>query len=204
MMITLNSDEAMLPNFNHALAEIQTWRTRYSKQEYPQKVMINTFYRQHTVNFMWDFLCSPFNNTMLGRKPFDHSEYFPARDFISQKYIDTKLNRTQPVFKELLIRGSNVGGLDFKHMAMLVSQASKEAIEEIEFTYLFYAVSTELLFRWSACGMIGHNKSDAFTLITGCIIDTVAMKDYATSVDILGKIGASTFLKRQYHPFPSL
>ena len=200
----MNSDEAMLPNFNHALAEIQTWRARYSKQEYPQKVMINTFYRQHIVNFMWDFLYNPFNKSISGKKVFDHSEYFPARELISQKYIETKLNRTQPVFKELLLRGTNVGGLEFKHMAMLVSQASKESIEEIEFTYLYYAVANELLFRWSACGMNGHNKSDAFTLITGLVINTAVMIDYASSLEILGEISASPFLKRNYMSLPPL
>jgi hypothetical protein len=36
------------------LGMLQTWRGRYSLEEYPEKVLLNIFYRKYTTDFMWN------------------------------------------------------------------------------------------------------------------------------------------------------
>jgi len=200
-MIALNSDQATLPNFNHAIEELRTWRNRYSKKEYPDKLLINTFYRQHTVNFMWDILYRPFKKSLFGNRT-TFNDYVSAREHISQIYNQTKLNKTQPTLMNLLQKRNDVGGLIYNNMSKLVSDASNKSVEELEFTYVYYAIANEFLFRWSAVGMMGKNKYDSFMAVTGIGVNTDSMNDYDSSVNLLGQLGASQFLSRYYKPLP--
>jgi len=200
-MIKLNSDEATMPDFNYSIEEIKTWRSRYSKQEYPQKVMINTFYRQHTVNFMWEFLYSPFNKSIIDSPKFN--DYVLAKQHINQIYNQTKLYKTQSSLFSLLEKKADVGGLIYNNMAKLADDANNITVEELEFTYIYYTIANEFLFRWSACGMIGINKFDSFIAVTGFGVNTENMIDYESSVNLLGKLGASQFLNKHYKSLSS-
>jgi hypothetical protein len=105
----------------------------------------------------------------------------------------------------LLSRGLNVGGLQYQELSQRVKQAKKSSnpdIEELEFTYLYYALANESIFRWSVCGMIGKNKYEAFMATTGCGVNTDSMTTYDYSVELIGKLGASMFLGRNYKALP--
>ena len=206
-MVTLHSDEAYMPNYQHAYNELLSWRNRYPKFEYPEKVMINTFYRQHTVNFMWEYLHSAFEKNLWGNKKISFPDYLQARTKISDIYDQTKLNKTHPVLMNLIAKQQNVGGLKFTELSQRVKNAkasSNRDVEELEFTYLYYALANESLQRWSACGMIGKNKSEAFIATTGFGVNTDLMTTYEYSVDLIGKMGASMFLGRNYKQLPDL
>ena len=38
--------------FTEGMNNLQAWRNRYSEIEYAEKVLLNVFYRKHTMNFM--------------------------------------------------------------------------------------------------------------------------------------------------------
>lgn len=40
--------------YNEGYNNLKTWRTRYSKSEYSSKVVTNIFYRQYTMQSIWD------------------------------------------------------------------------------------------------------------------------------------------------------
>ena len=42
------------PAFDEATRNILTWRNRYSKSEYPHKVVINMMYRAYGMKHIWD------------------------------------------------------------------------------------------------------------------------------------------------------
>ena len=44
---------------------LQAWRSRYSKSEYGEKVLLNVFYRKYSTFFMWDKIQNSFNGNVL-------------------------------------------------------------------------------------------------------------------------------------------
>jgi len=206
-MIPMHSDEAYSPNFNHALQELQKWRVRYTNVVYPGKALINIFYRQHTVNFMWDYLYSAFEKNLFGKPKISFNDYVTARNDINNVYRQTQLQKTQPILMSLLNQGKDVGDLSHSGMTNLVNRAESrdnKAVEELEFSYLYYALANEYLFRWSASGMIGKNKQEAFIAATGIGVNTDTMSNYGNSLNLLGQLGASQFLQRNYKPLSDL
>lgn len=197
-MIALNSDQNLLPHYGYAIEDIQSWKSRYTRQEYPKKLLINTFYREHNVNFMWNKLYSSFNNATMNLNSFNVQKFTQAKHEINQLYNETKFTKTQPALLKLLSERKNVGGLKFEIMDKLASVADSRAIEELEFTYIFSLITNELLFNWIACGMIGISKSESFLAVTGCIANVDSMIDYESSYNMLGQISTSQFLKRNY------
>jgi len=196
-----------MPNYNYGVNELQTWRSRYSKIEYPEKLMINHFYMQHSVNFMWDFLHSAFEKNLLGKRKTSFNDFDTARSKISEVFKSTKLEKTHSALPNLISKKINVGGLYFDKINKLVQDAkvrNNSSIEELEFSYLYFTLANENVFRWSACGMIGKSKQDAFQAVTGVVINTDLMTNYESTLNHIGPWGAGKFLERNYIQLPSL
>lgn len=183
----LNSDQVFLPYYNLAIQDLRTWRNRYHREEYAKKLMINTFYRAHTANFMWDELFSPFKEAANDISSFDVSKFYKAKQFINLLYTETKFTKTHTVLLNLLNQRKDVGNLNFEVTDKLVSISNNQSIEELEFTYIFNYITNELLFNWCACGMIGINKKDSFAITTGYVMDIELIYDYKSSMSILGQ-----------------
>lgn len=197
-----HSDESYLPHYEYALQELVTWRQRYNRAEYPEKLLVNTFYSLHTVNFMWPYLIGGFSP--VERSKYGHRDIVAAWRSMSDVYNRTKIERTQPVLMSLLAQGSDVGGLSTRSFSALADKAkvSSEALEEMEYTYVHYAMVREYLFRWSACGYIGRDKQQALAAVTGAIVNTDAMIDLQGTQAVLGQIGAGLFMGRHYRSLP--
>jgi hypothetical protein len=205
-MKAINSDESYFPNFEHGMQEILSWRNRYSKTEYPEKVMINTFYRQYSVNFIWENLHSAFKRNIFGKSKQSFNDFTSAREYISQIYRQAQLQKVQPVLMELIGKRKDVGGLVFQNIFNLVNSArsnNNKAIEELEYSYIYYALANEYLFRWSACGMIGQNKQEAFIAVTGIGVNVDSMTTYENSLNLIGQLGAGRFLQNNYKAYPN-
>lgn len=60
----------MLIDLKHSLSEgmnnLMTWRKRYSKTEYAEKVVLNIFYRKYTIEFMFPEIIGCFETNFLG------------------------------------------------------------------------------------------------------------------------------------------
>lgn len=205
--VSIGSVESYIPNFNHGMQELQTWRSRYSKFEYPEKVMINTYYRQLAVDNIWDTLNSAFKSSIWGTKKNLFNEYISAREHISQLYRQSQLEKIRPNLMSLINRGKDVGGLRYTNILGLVNSAkssNNKSVEELEYSYIFYALANEYLFRWAACGMIGKSKDEAFQIVTELQINTNSMTTYEHALNLLGQFGAGAFLQRKYRPLPNL
>lgn len=199
----LNSDQTYLPHFNYAIEDIRTWRNRYSKTEYARKLMINTFYKDHNVNFMWDKLFSPFKLATKTIDAFNISKYQQSKVYINQLYSETKISMTQPVLLNLISQRKDVGILDFEIADKLVLKSNNQSIEELEFTYIFSYITNELLFNWCACGMIGISKEVSLSATTGYTTNVDLMINYKSSMKVLGQLFTSKFLERNYKKLPN-
>ncbi len=199
-----HSDESYRPHFDYAMQELAAWRQRYSRAEYPGKLLVNIFYSLHTVNFMWPYLAGGFSP--VDRAKYNHRDIVAAWQSMSSVYNRTKIERTQPALMGLLAQASDVGGLTVRSVSALVEKAKNvpDALEELEYTYVHYAMVREYLFRWSACGYIGRDKQQALAAVTGAIANTDAMVDLAGAQAVLGQIGAGLFMGKHYRPLPAM
>lgn len=202
--LAFHSDESYQPHYDYAIQELGTWRQRYNRTEYPGKLLVNTFYSLHTVNFMWPYLIGGFSP--VERSKHNHRDIVAAWQSMSAVYNRTKIERTQPALMGLLAQGSDVGGLSVRSFSALAdkAKASWEALEEMEFTYVHYAMVREYLFRWSACGYIGRDKQQAVAAVTGAIANTDGMIDLQGTQAVLGQIGTGLFLGRHYRSLPAI
>src|SRR5262245_17410779 len=95
--------------YNECINRLITWRNRYSGNEYPFKVVCNIFYRQYTMNSIWESQIDSsfekyFNTEKEWMQPFEvlWSEYsYASRQFPPN------------ILVELMNRHEDVGGLNY-------------------------------------------------------------------------------------------
>ena len=135
---------------------LQAWRSRYSKSEYGEKVLLNVFYRKYSTFFMWDKIQNSFNGNVLWND-------FNTGCREMMKLYQNQAMQTQPILLQLLSeKGNNpVGSVTYAGFADKISgarQGKNADIEEIEFTYLHYLLNDQLILMWSAFGGTGLSK----------------------------------------------
>ncbi|EAQ49605.1 hypothetical protein [Leeuwenhoekiella blandensis] len=181
---------------------LQTWRSRYSKGEYGEKVLLNVFYRKYSTFFMWDKIQNSFNGNVLWN---DFNIGF--REMMN--LYQNQAMQTQPILLQLLSEKSNnpVGSVTYAGFADKIrgaKQGKNEDIEEIEFTYLHYLLNDQLILMWSAFGGTGLSKIDALVQMSGVIIAETDMSEYGKVENIIGQLCTGPYLHENYNPLPPL
>ena len=69
---------------NRRIQKLYQWRDRYSKDEYPYKVVVNLFYELYTIHFMWDEISSIFSKGFFAR-PKRYDNYNDYKSQISPR-----------------------------------------------------------------------------------------------------------------------
>ena len=177
-----------------------TWRNRYSKTEYPEKVVLNIFYRKYTIEFMMPELMKCFNNSAKW------SDFNIGYRELKTKYGETAANKTNGILLELLKQTDRqVGNTSYSIFQPLISSAKtgdKAKLEEIEYAYLYYFLTDESILLWAAFGGTGINKIDAIGQLSGLILETEEILNYGQIEEILGKFCAAAYLNNNYKALP--
>src|SRR5690606_18921417 len=110
---------------------LQAWRSRYSKSEYGEKVLLNVFYRKYSTFFMWDKIQNSFNGNVLWND-------FNNRYREMMNLYQNQAMQTQPILLQLLSEKSEntVGSVTYAGFADKIrgaKQGNNADIEEIEF-----------------------------------------------------------------------
>jgi hypothetical protein len=181
---------------------LQAWRSRYSKSEYGEKVLLNVFYRKYSTFFMWDKIQNSFNGNVLWN---DFNTGF--REMMN--LYQNQAIQTQPILLQLLSEKSNnpVGSVTYAGFADKIrgaKQGKNADIEEIEFTYLHYLLNDQLILMWSAFGGTGLSKIDALAQMSGVIIAETDMSEYGKVENIIGQLCTGPYLHENYNPLPPL
>lgn len=181
---------------------LQAWRSRYSKSEYGEKVLLNVFYRKYSTFFMWDKIQNSFNGNVLWN---DFNIGF--REMMN--LYQNQAVQTQPILLKLLSEKSNnpVGSVTYAGFADKIrgaKQGKNDDIEEIEFTYLHYLLNDQLILMWSAFGGTGLSKIDALAQMSGVIIAETDMSEYGKVENIIGQLCTGPYLHENYNPLPPL
>jgi hypothetical protein len=189
--------------YNDGMNNLVNWRNRYSKNEYPFKVVLNIFYRQYTMNSIWTSQI----NSSFDRFKNTEPEILPAVKKLVVEYSNASQHFTiGNTLVDLMNKQQDVGGLNYKNNIPLISRAQQsdnKAMEEIEFTYLYYYLSNTATLIWAAFGRKGFSKIDAIAQVTGIVIEYGKPIEYSDILDVLGKLGVSQMMNKIYCPLPN-
>lgn len=187
---------------------LQTWRSRYNKTEYAEKVLLNVFYRKYSTLFMWDKIQNSFQKKMFGGNKVLWSDFNEGFREMMTLYQNQSM-KTQPILLQLLSEksGNMVGSISYAGFADKIRgarQGNNADVEEIEFTYLHYLLNDQLILMWSAFGGTGLSKIDALAQMSGAIIAETDMSEYGKVENIIGQLCTGPYLHQNYNALPPL
>jgi hypothetical protein len=193
-------------SLNEGMTNMLTWRNRYSKSEYPEKVAINIFYRKYTMEFMFPEILGCFETNFLGRPKSKWSDFNEGFQGLKTTYGNTAVSKTQPVLLNLLSNSQRtVGNTNYGMFTNLITESkngSKSKLEELEYAYMFYLLTDESVLLWGALGGTGLSKIDAIGEMSGLIIEVDEIKTYGQIDQVLGQLCAAPYLKDNYKSLP--
>jgi len=183
-----------------------TWRNRYSQHEYPEKVTLNIFYRKYTMEFMLSDIMGSFEDDSTGGPIQKWNDFTDGLQKLTLTYSNTTTGKTHSQLMQLLIdHKRNVGNTNYGIFVPLITGAQNgdySKLEEIEYAYLYYFLTDESILVWSAFGGTGLSKLDAIGKLTGLILETEEITQYAQIEQILGQFCSAPYLKENYKPLP--
>lgn len=165
---------------------INTWKNRYSSAEYPNKVIMNIFYRKYTIEKMWP--------TIFNIK---YSNWETAYTNIKNKYAETSLE-INPVLEAKLKANHQVTSIkysDFSSYVQFATKGNNEALKGIEYTYFLHRILDELILVWVAMVISGESKINAIAKITGAVIAELPINEYAVIEQVFDQLGAEQYLQ---------
>ena len=173
--------------FKDARQLINTWRNRYDPKEYPQKVVMNVFYRKYTIERMWS-------------KIFDkkYSDWQTAYNDLKTKYAETAQNEIVPVLERKLQSNDKVNSIKFSDFTAYIKSAgngNQDAIKGIEYTYFLHRILDEMTLIWVALVLSGETKINAIAKMTRAVLAEMPINDYAVIENVFDQLGAEKYLQ---------
>lgn len=184
--------------FQEGINNVRTWRTRYSIQEYPHKVVLNMMYRAYSMDYIWsDYV----------KCAIPHYDNFQeAAIAMEQKYSITAAEKVRDNLMNWLDTRSNqaVGNLVFSNYDKSATSAetNKTAKEELEFSYVFNLLQEKCVLYWIALRQTGKSDVDAIALITGVVIEPILNIDYAMAKYIFQELYVKQYMSQNYSTLP--
>lgn len=190
----------MTPALTEGTKNLITWRNIYSSTEYPQKVVLNIFYRRYTMSKMWNDLMNIVNQK-------SYNSFQEAAIALEKLYSKTAETRFKPYLEAWIKNNPDeiVGAIhyrDFIGLIQRVQMGSKPAKEELEFSYLHCLISDKATLAWAAFCATGISPLKAITEVSGAIIQPMPLNDYNTLTVGLGQLYTTRFLQDRYTPLP--
>lgn len=175
---------------NRKIQKLQEWRNRYSKEEYPYKVVMNMFYDLFAVESIW----SDINSAFSGVKQFDDPNL--ALQHIGGLKRQVQLSLINQNLESFLKNDKIACGAkysDFKKMISEAQNGDNHKVIEIEYSYWYYNQYHEAVIIWAAYGYLGYDKHSAFQAVTGGDLGGLKLDTFQDAVQSLSSIIGITF-----------
>lgn len=146
--------------------KIREWRDRYSREEYPGKVVINLFYELFGIEGIWPQMQDIF---ISGPR---YSEFRDAYEQMIALKRSYQVGPLRGLLMEYLATNrlaADTRNSDWSEKVLAASRGDNDAVIEIEYGYWFYNQYCAVTLGWGACGLLGMSKEDAFMEIAGGI-----------------------------------
>ena len=137
---------------------LNQWRNRYPKGEYPAKVILNLFYDLIPLEMIWSDLRVGFEGNVRA------DSFADANAKVIALHRNTQL-KLRTTLQSDLKRGVSVAGLSSSSYSQLIAEArsgNNEAVEEIEFCYITRVAIKSLMLQWAELGLMGRTAANAF------------------------------------------
>ena len=184
--------------YSEGINSIRNWRTRYSTQEYPHKVVLNMMYRAYSMDYIW-------NDYEKGVIP-KYDNFQEAVIGMEQRYSETAIEKVRDNLIIWLDAKSNqaVGNLTFINYneSATSAESNKAKKEELEFSYVFNFLQEKCVLYWIAFRQIGKSDVDAIALITGVVIEPIPNMDYAMTKYIFRELYVKQYMSQNYSSLP--
>ena len=185
----------LLPEIgNRKIEKLKEWRARYSKEEYPEKVMINVFYELFTLEEMWPYI----NLCFTGRQK--HKKYSDAVNSLFDYYRLIQVNKVCPVLDQLIDDNKIAAGTRFSDYKDTINKAKSGGngeVVEIEYCYWYLVTFCESVIYWTGCGLMGLDKHTAFVDLTSTDIGGLKLDTLGDTIKFLAS-GLSLGVGAQY------
>lgn len=151
------TDNQNIINIYGMLTErLNQWRQRYSKQEYPERVIMNVIYQSLQLRELWNVLDSFFGQSRFQ----DINEAVKHVNNISASNSEL----IHPKVNNFFSSGGTIGNFNIDHAIEDIYQCktgSLSALNRIEKTYKWYSGAFELGVLFCSLGLVGFSKNDA-------------------------------------------
>lgn len=186
------------PRFEEAVRRIRTWRTRYTPQEYPHKVVINMMYRAYTMNYIW-------NEFKAGKLP-RLSSFDEVFSWMDHHYSEIAAQYIQPNLLDWLESKptEQIGTLVFANYDRLATYAENDRgkKEELEFSYIYSLLEDYCVLYFIGFRQMGKSTVDVISLMTNFVIEDLPNMDYCIAKQAFSQLYVSRFMNEHYSPLP--
>lgn len=145
---------------------LKEWEIRYSEEEFPEKIIINSIYQSLQLHY----LCNNLDIFFKGKKIENLEEALNEVEVFKNKNLSDVRTKVDSYFKSNI----KIGSLDPKLCKDLIKkhfQGDDNAIKEIFKIYLWYSGAFELGVYFCALGLLGHNKKDALENLLEIVLE---------------------------------
>ncbi len=193
-------------SMNRKIEKLRQWRDRYSKNEYPYKVVVNLFYELYTTHFMWDEISSIFSRGLFSKTK-RYNNFADAYNHIVDIRREIQVREVNP--KLIDIMESNLPVCDgqqyeqYKGMIEKAKKGENNEVEEIEYSYAYICTIIELVLPWAACGLLGMDKHKAFVEVSGGDVGGLSLQSFGDAYKYFNTI-ANWQVGDSYQKLPPL
>lgn len=175
---------------NRKINKLKEWRSKYSKNEYPYKVVLNMFYELFSIEFIWDDI----NQAFMGVEQF--TDLTKALLHIGERKRQVQISVIHQRLEQLMQNDRVAGGIkfsDFKSMIQNAINGDNHQVIEIEYSYWFYCQYWEAVLEWAAYGLLGMDKHSAFREVTGGDVGGLKLDTFKDAITYFHKVLGISF-----------
>lgn len=186
------------PPLNEALGNISAWRNRYDRREYPHKIVLNIMYRAYSTRFVYE----AFERDELP----EYDNFTEAAEEVHKFYGHMAATEVHAN----LIRWMNtrpyehVGTMCTARMEALATKAEFDpnALEELEFTYIFELLNDMCVLYWIAFRQCGESDVNAICKMCDIMIEPLDHMDYTITKQVFQQLLVAPYMQKNYRQLP--
>ena len=186
------------PPLNEALGNIVNWRNKYARKEYPHKIVLNIMYRAYSTKFVFE----AFSRDELP----EFDDFTEAAREVHRFYGQMAATEVHSNLLRWMATKPNeeVGTVCTERLEKLATRAETDpqALEELEFTYLFELLNDMSVLYWIAFRQCGESDVNAIYKMSDVMIRPFNNMDYSMIKQVFQQLLVAPYMNDNYHPLP--
>lgn len=186
------------PPLNEAVGNIVNWRNKYARKEYPHKIVLNIMYRAYSTKFVFE----AFSRDELP----EFDDFTEAAREVHRFYGQMAAIEVHSNLLRWMATKPNeeVGTVCTERLEKLATRAETDpqALEELEFTYIFELLNDMSVLYWIAFRQCGESDVNAIYKMSDVMIRPFNNMDYSMIKQVFQQLLVAPYMNDNYHPLP--